>query len=179
LKTPQKRVDKSLLRKAADIRALLFDVDGVMTDGKIIYTSSGDEVKEFNVRDGIIISSLKKSGFIVGIISGRESGAVTRRATELKLDFCHQGIEDKAWACGQIMKHHQLKEKEIAYIGDDINDLPVFALAGFKACPADACEEVLDIADMVTRAKGGRGVVREVADFLLAQKKKPKFEKRK
>ena len=179
LKTTQKRIDKSLLRKASEIRALIFDVDGVMTDGKIIYSSSGDEIKEFNVRDGIIISSLKKAGFIVGIISGRESSAVTRRATELKLDFCHQAIDDKAWACGQIMKHHQLKEKEIAYIGDDINDLPVFNLAGLKACPADACTEVLDIADLVTKAKGGKGVVREVADFLLATNKKSKSGKEK
>lgn len=174
LKTSQKPVDKTLVRKASSVKALIFDVDGVMTDGKIIYSGSGEEIKEFNVRDGIIISSLKKAGFIVGIISGRESSAVTRRATELKLDFCHQAMEDKAWACAQIMKHHHLKEKEIAYIGDDINDLSVFALVGFKACPADASSEVLKIADMVTRSKGGRGVVREVADFLLSINKKSK-----
>ncbi len=164
--------NKTAAKKAADLRALIFDVDGVLTDGRIIYTGSGDEIKEFNVRDGIIISPLKKAGIIVGIISGRESAAVTRRAAELKLDFCHQGIEDKAWACGQIMKHHQLKSKEVAFVGDDINDLSVFSMVGFKACPSDACDEVLEIADLVTKSKGGRGVVREVADFILANQKR-------
>ena len=111
---------KAIIKKAAQIKVLAFDVDGVLTDGKIIYSSSGAELKAFNVRDGLIISHLKKAGLITGIISGRESAAVTRRAVELKLDFCHQGIEDKAWAFAQILKHHKLKAKQVCFIGDDI-----------------------------------------------------------
>lgn len=159
-----------LLKRAKAIKALIFDVDGVLTDGKIIYSSTGEELKEFHVRDGLIIAQLKKCGIIVGIISGRESQAVTRRGVELKLDFCHQGIEDKGWAIGQIMKHHGLKPHQVAYIGDDINDLPAFEAAGIKICPADAPEYLRKMMDWTTVAKGGRGVVREAADMILIAK---------
>lgn len=159
---------KAVVKKAAGIRALFFDADGVLTDGKIIFSVSGDELKEFHVRDGLIIHHLKKSGILVGIISGRESAAVARRASELKLDFCHQGIEDKVWAVQQLLNHHRLKPREVAYVGDDLNDLGVFALVGLSACPLDAPSYIKTRADVVTTVKGGRGVVREVADLLLA-----------
>lgn len=159
-----------LLKRAKSLKALIFDVDGVLTDGKIIYSSTGEELKEFHVRDGLIISHLKKSGLIVGIISGRESQAVSRRSVELKLDFCHQGIDDKGWALAQIMKHHGLKSNQVAYIGDDINDLPAFQSAGIKICPADAPEYLKKLMDWTTLAKGGKGVVREAADMILFAK---------
>ena len=158
---------KAAVKKAAGIKALFFDTDGVLTDGKIIYSGSGEESKEFHVRDGLIISHLKKNGIVVGIISGRESAAVARRAAELKLDFCHQDIEDKAWAVRQLLDHYRLKPREVAYIGDDLNDLGVFSLVGLSACPADAPLYIKAKADIVTTVKGGRGVVREVADLLL------------
>lgn len=161
---------KAIIKKAAQIRVLAFDVDGVLTDGKIIYSATGDELKTFNVRDGLIISHLKKAGFITGIISGRESAAVTRRAVELKLDFCHQGIEDKAWAFSQILKHHKLKAKDVCFVGDDINDLPVFDLAGLRICPADAPGYLHGLVDLTTTSKGGKGVIREVAELLLASR---------
>ena len=161
---------KALLKKASGIKALIFDVDGVLTDGRIIYTSSGEELKEFHVRDGMIVAPLKKSGLVLGVISGRESQAVSRRCSELKLDFCHQGIDDKGWAISQIMKHHSLRSEHVAYIGDDINDLPAFKHAGFRICPADAPGYLKETMDFVTQAKGGKGVLREVGDLILMAK---------
>lgn len=161
---------KELIKKASLVKAIFFDVDGVLTDGKIIYDDSGKEIKTFNVKDGQIISYLKKAGIVTGAISGRESPAVTRRFAELKIDFCHQGIVDKAMAFEKLVTHYKLKAKEVVFIGDDINDLPVFRLAGFSVCPADTYEYIKEHADMVTHAKGGAGVLREVADLVLEAK---------
>jgi 3-deoxy-D-manno-octulosonate 8-phosphate phosphatase (KDO 8-P phosphatase) len=164
------RYSKEQIRKASGIKAIFFDVDGVMTDGRIIYDDSGREIKSFNVKDGLIISYLKKAGIITGAISGRDSSAVTRRMAELKVDFCHQGIVDKAGTFEKLVKHYKLKNKEVAFIGDDINDLPVFRLAGFSACPADTFDYLKEEVDLVTYAKGGGGVFREVADLVLSSK---------
>lgn len=142
-------------------------MDGVLTDGKITYDENGKELKSFHVRDGLIIGYLKKAGIVTGGISGRESAAVTKRFAELKIDFCHQGIVDKAMAFEKLMSHYKLKAKEVAFIGDDLNDLPVFRLAGFAVCPADTADYIKERADMVTRARGGEGVLREVADLVL------------
>ncbi len=161
---------RSVVKKASGIKALFFDVDGVLTDGKIIYSEKGDEIKEFHVRDGLIISHLKKAGIVVGILSGRESASVARRANELKLDFCHQGLQDKRWACKQIMEHHKLKGADVAYVGDDINDTEVLELAGLSACPSDAPSYIRAMVDVVATVKGGKGVLREVADLILAAK---------
>lgn len=162
------RYPKPIIKKAADIRALVFDVDGVLTDGSITYDEGGREIKTFHVKDGQIIAHLKRAGILTGIISGRESGALSKRASELKLDFCHQGIVDKANVFEKLMEFHKIKKKQVAYIGDDINDLPVFARAGFSVCPADAPIYIKAQADLITFVPGGRGVVREVADLILA-----------
>ena len=159
---------KEQVKKASSIKAIFFDVDGVLTDGKIIYDETGKEIKNFNVKDGQIIGHLKKAGIITGAISGRESGAVTKRCAELKVDFCHQGILDKGSVFEKLVKHYKLKTKEVVFIGDDINDLPIFRLAGFTACPADTFDYIKERVDLVTVAKGGRGVLREVADLVLA-----------
>lgn len=160
--------EKEVIRKAGQIRGIFFDVDGVLTDSQIIYDETGKEIKNFNVKDGQIISYLKKAGIIVGAISGRESGATAKRSSELKLDFCHQGILDKATTFTKLVDHYKFKMKEVAFIGDDINDIPVFHIAGLSACPADTFGYVKDHVDLVTNAKGGRGVLREVADLVLA-----------
>lgn len=159
---------KEQVKKASAIKAILFDVDGVLTDGKIIYDDAGRELKEFNVKDGQIIAWLKKQSIVTGAISGRESTAVSRRCAELKVDFCHQGIMDKASVVEKLAKHYKLKLKEVAYIGDDINDLGAMQLVGFRVCPADAPDYVKERVHWVTNAKGGRGVLREVADLVLA-----------
>jgi 3-deoxy-D-manno-octulosonate 8-phosphate phosphatase (KDO 8-P phosphatase) len=162
------RYSKDQIKKASLIKAIFFDVDGVLTDGRINYDDSGREIKSFNVKDGLIISHLKKAGIVTGAISGRESSAVTRRCAELKVDFCHQGIVDKAAAFEKLLKHYKLKTKDVAFIGDDINDLSVFRLTGFSICPADTFDYIKEQVDLVTYAKGGGGVLREVADLVLA-----------
>lgn len=161
------RYSKEQIKKASLIKAIFFDVDGVLTDGKIIYDDNGKEIKTFHVRDGLIISYLKKAGILTGAISGRESAAVSRRFAELKIDFCHQGIVDKAMVFEKLMVHYKLKAKEVAFIGDDLNDLPVFRLAGLAVCPADTYHYIKEKADLVTYARGGEGVLREVADLVL------------
>lgn len=159
---------KEQIRKAGVIKAIFFDVDGVLTDGKIIYNDTGKETKQFNVKDGYIISHLKKAGIIVGIITGRDSKAVSYRAAELKLDFCHQGIVDKLEVFEKLIDFYKLREKQVAYIGDDINDLGTLKNCGLSVCPADAMSYVKNKVDLVTQVKGGQGVVREVADLVLA-----------
>ncbi|MEX1241735.1 MAG: HAD-IIIA family hydrolase [Cyclobacteriaceae bacterium] len=164
------RYSKEQIKKASHIKAIFFDVDGVLTNGKIIYDENGKEIKTFHVKDGLIISYLKKAGILTGGISGRESAAVTKRFAELKIDFCHQGIVDKAMVFEKLMGHYKLKSREVAFIGDDLNDLPVFRLAGFAVCPADTYDYIKEKVDLVTEAKGGEGVLREVADFVLEAK---------
>ena len=164
------KYSKEQIKKAAQIKAIFFDVDGVLTDGRIIYDETGKEIKNFNVKDGYIISHLKKAGILVGIITGRDSKVVNNRAAELKLDFCHQGIMDKLAVFEKLVAFHKLKKKHVAYIGDDINDLGVLRACGLSACPADALDYMKKEADIVTQSKGGEGVVREVADLVLAAK---------
>lgn len=162
------KYSKEQIKKAAQIKALFFDVDGVLTDGGIIYDDTGREIKKFNVKDGYIVSHLKKAGIIVGIITGRESKIVSNRAAELKLDFCHQGIMDKYAVFEKLVDFHKLKRKQVAYIGDDINDLKALQNCGLSACPADAPDYIKNKVDIITRAKGGEGVAREISDLILA-----------
>lgn len=162
------RYTKDQIKKAAQIKAIFFDVDGVLTDGKITYDESGKEYKSFHGRDERIIAYLKKAGILVGVISGRESNMVSKRASELKMDFCHQGIIDKLATFEKLVSFHKLKKKQVAYIGDDIDDLGVLKVTGLAACPSDAPEYVRSKVEVVTRAKGGQGVAREIADLVLA-----------
>jgi 3-deoxy-D-manno-octulosonate 8-phosphate phosphatase (KDO 8-P phosphatase) len=166
---------RTIVKKASQIKALIFDVDGVLTNGRIIYDEHGKETKQFNVKDGLIIGYLKKAKIVVGAISGRESGAVAKRGAELKLDFCHQGIVDKIGVFNKIAEFHNLKKKEIAYVGDDLNDLEVLMNSGLSVCPADSPSYIKNKVDLVSEAKGGNGVVREVADLILAAR--GEFEK--
>lgn len=162
------KYSKEQIKKARDIKAIFFEVDGILTDGKIIYDDAGVESKQFNVKDGDVISHLKRAGIVVGIITGRDSKVVSLRATELKLDFCHQGIVDKLSVFEKLVEFHKLKKKHVAFIGDDINDLATLQACGFSVCPADAIQYIKPHVDLVTDAKGGQGAVREVADLVLA-----------
>jgi len=161
---------RAVVKKASQVKALIFDVDGVLTNGRIIYDEHGKETKQFNVKDGLIIGYLRKAHILVGAISGRESGAVAKRAVELKLDFCHQGIVDKLGVLNKIAEFHNLKKKEIAFVGDDLNDLEVLKSVGLSVCPADSPVYIKNSVDLVAETKGGNGVVREVADLILAAK---------
>jgi len=158
------------IEKARNVKALIFDVDGVLTDGRIIYTNSGDEIKAFNVKDGQIIKFLKENQIIVGAITGRSSQLVARRCDELKLDFYFQGADSKLDKLEQIKLKFQLNDEEIAYVGDDIIDLAIIRRVGLGVAPSDALQYVQEEASLVTKAKGGEGVVREVADFILSAK---------
>ena len=153
----------------AKIKLLLLDVDGVMTDGRIIYDSDGGETKAFDVKDGHGLKLLQRAGIRVGIITGRQSAIVARRAAELGIEIVYQGIKDKSVPFNEIMQTLALAPEEIAYVGDDIVDLPVMRKVGFSVTVADAVDDVKPFADMVTKRSGGRGAVREVCDFILKE----------
>lgn len=156
--------------KLNKIKALISDIDGVWTDGKIIYDSAGIETKQFNVKDGMIIRPLREMGFKVGIITGRSSPIVAHRAEELGLDFHFHGVSNKLSIYQNIKTQFGLLDEEIAYIGDDLNDYAVLKACGFSACPADATDYIKTIVDWVTPRRGGEGAFRDLADrIILAQ----------
>jgi 3-deoxy-D-manno-octulosonate 8-phosphate phosphatase (KDO 8-P phosphatase) len=157
-----------IVKKAKKIKALLFDVDGVLTNGKIIYMGDESEIKEFHVRDGQIIKPLREAGILVGIITGRVSEAVLRRALELEFDIIRQGIKNKLECYEKIKSENDLSSEEIAFIGDDFPDVEIMENCLLGICPADAPDYIRLRADWVTKAKGGEGVVREVADLILS-----------
>ncbi|PID72724.1 MAG: 3-deoxy-D-manno-octulosonate 8-phosphate phosphatase [Desulfobulbus propionicus] len=155
------------LEKAKKVKLLLLDVDGVLTSGSLIYTSSGEETKCFNTQDGLGIKLLQESGVAVGVITARTSTIVARRAEELGLTYVYQGKFDKLKSYEEILKEAELRPMHTAYMGDDWIDLPLLNRVGFGAAPANAREEIALRADYVTQRKGGRGAVREVCDLIL------------
>ena len=160
-----------LAGKAAAIRMILLDVDGVLTDGGIIYESAdageGAELKRFDIQDGMGVTLAIRAGLQVGILTGRSSGVVARRAQELKMSVVKQGFHDKLAGWKEVLAETGLEPRQIAYIGDDVQDLPVLWRAGISAAPANAVSDVRDQVDYVCRASGGRGAVRELIDLLL------------
>jgi len=160
-------ISEDVLQKAKKVKALLFDVDGVLTDGGIVYDNSGQEFKRFNVKDGQIIKYLKKYGILTGVITGRDSMVVRNRCTELGIDLHYHGIHNKLEIFQQILVERKLDPDQIAYIGDDINDLPVLVRCGLSATPADGHWAVQEKVDIVLNQKGGEGALRELADLIL------------
>jgi 3-deoxy-D-manno-octulosonate 8-phosphate phosphatase (KDO 8-P phosphatase) len=153
--------------KLADIRLLLLDVDGVMTDGGILYDGNGVETKVFNVRDGHGIKMLQRHGIEVGIITGRTSKVVDIRARELGIELVYQGALKKLESYLDAQRKTGFIDSQIAYIGDDVIDVPVMRRVIFAAAPADAQIEARNAAHYVTSCAGGRGAVREVCDLIL------------
>lgn len=153
--------------KLADIRLLLLDVDGVMTDGGIIYDGNGLETKAFNVKDGHGIKMLQRHGIEVGIITGRTSLVVDFRARELGIELLYQGALKKLDSYCDVKQRTGLIDSQIAYMGDDVIDVPVMRRVAFAAAPADALPEARKAAHYVTSLAGGRGAVREVCDLIL------------
>ena len=169
-----KRIPAAVLKKAAKIKLLLLDVDGVLTDGRIIIDDRGVETKHFHVRDGQGISLLMRSGVEVGFITGRSSKAVRHRARDLGVKLVYQGASNKLVCYGRIKRHTRLDDDNIAYMGDDMIDLPILAQVGLAITVADSWVELGKVVDFTTVARGGRGAVREVAELLLkAQGKWP------
>lgn len=160
-------MSQDLLNKAQLIKLVAFDIDGIMTDGRLYFTSLGDEIKAFNVKDGLGLNLLRKSGVEVAIITGRTSELVNRRARDLKIDKLIQGREDKKIALLELMEKENLYAEQIAYMGDDLPDLPAIRHAGLGITVADALPIVKQHADLITEAKGGDGAVREFCDWLL------------
>ncbi len=169
LPVPVRSSYRSALRS---ITLLLLDVDGVLTDGRIAYSDDGREFKSFHVRDGHGIIQLRASGVRVGIITGRKSSIVTRRAEELGIADVVQAATDKHAAYETIKRRDGLEDRQIAYMGDDLPDLEVLRAVGFSAAPADAHAQVRRAVTYVCRNKGGEGAVREVVDLLLEAQKK-------
>jgi 3-deoxy-D-manno-octulosonate 8-phosphate phosphatase (KDO 8-P phosphatase) len=155
-------------QRARAIRLLLLDVDGVLSDGGIVYDSEGRELKRFHIHDGLGIKLLQQQGIQVGIITGRVSPMVERRAKELGIELLIQGREDKAHAMHEAMAQLSLTLDAVAYMGDDLPDLAAITQAGLGIAPANAVNIVRQHADLVTIASGGHGAVREAAELILA-----------
>ena len=149
------------------IRVLVLDVDGVLTDGGLVYGPSGEETKRFFVQDGLAVAAAQRAGLLVAVISGRASAAVTRRLSELGISEVHQGVSDKAAALETLMSHLGVRPAEVAVMGDDLPDLALMQRAGLALAPANAVAEVRRAAHWVSRRRGGDGAVRDAVELLL------------
>lgn len=152
-----------------NIRCLILDVDGVLTDGTIWLTEQGVELKRFHIHDGVGIKRLQNAGVTIAIISGRNSGSVSARMAELQVRHVYQGCADKLKVFQQLIQELGLQSTEVAYMGDDLPDLPVMQQVGLSIAVANACPAVKAVAHWCTEKSGGQGAVREVCDRLLAQ----------
>ena len=159
-----------LLEKARHIEALVLDVDGILSDGFVTLTNTGDELKSFDIRDGLGMKLVQKIGLKVIIITGRKSNIVEKRMSDLGVDLVFQGREDKGTALKEACAQLNLDPEDCLYMGDDWPDLSAFAIAGMKVTVPNGHVEVRRRADLVTQAQGGRGAVREVCDLLLEAK---------
>jgi 3-deoxy-D-manno-octulosonate 8-phosphate phosphatase (KDO 8-P phosphatase) len=157
--------------KAAKIELLILDVDGVLTDGRILLTEHGEEIKSFHTRDGHGLKMLIQAGVDVVLISGRNSKSVDFRAKDLGIVEVYQGVKDKETVCAQIMDRKKITKTKVCCIGDDLPDLPLFHYAGISVAVADAAPELQDAATLVTKKGGGQGAVREICELILKAKK--------
>jgi 3-deoxy-D-manno-octulosonate 8-phosphate phosphatase (KDO 8-P phosphatase) len=153
--------------KIKQIKFLILDVDGVLTDGKILYNDRGEEIKAFDVRDGHGLKLLMRSGTEVALITGRESKVVLHRARDLGIKLVYQNVTNKIEVYEKILRGKKLEDKNVGFIGDDLVDIPVLRRVGFSATVRDAIPEVKEIVDYVTSRKGGDGAVREICELLL------------
>lgn len=156
-----------LTARAAAVRLVLLDVDGVLTDGRITYDSAGRESKAFHVRDGHRIKLAGRHGVAFGIITGRRSTVVDQRAAELDIAIVHQGAKEKLPIFAQVLASEGVTPAQVAYMGDDIVDLPILTRVGLAAVPADAVPEAQEHAHFVSRFPGGRGAVCELVELIL------------
>ncbi len=157
-----------LLQQAERIKLVLLDVDGVLTDGTLLYTDTVSESKSFHTQDGFGLRLLKEAGIKTGIITARQSAVVARRAEELRLDYIYQGARKKLAACEEIAADSKIGMEQIAYMGDDWLDLILFSRVGLAVSPANGAKEVQTAAHFITPRMGGAGAVRDLCDLLLA-----------
>ncbi len=156
----------------AAVRALVTDVDGVLTDGGLYYTENGDELKRFDVRDGQGLVLLREAGVLTAIVTRKQTTIVTRRARDLGIAEVHQNVTDKAKAIADLVARHHLDPASICYVGDDVGDLPAMRAVGLAVAVADAVPEVRRAATYVTRAKPGHGALREICNLILAARRR-------
>lgn len=159
--------DVELKYAASKVKAVVFDVDGVLTDGSLTFDENGVEYKTFNAKDGQGIVMLTKTGFVTAIITARENGTVRHRFKNLGMTKLFEGCKNKIQALRELMEEFNLKPEEIAYMGDDLPDICVLKVVGFPCCPNDAVDEVQKHAKFRTTKNGGKGAVREMCDFIL------------
>ena len=162
------RLRKVSLKILQGIRLLATDVDGVLTDGGMYYAESGDEWKKFNARDGMGLKLLQEAGIITVIVTQERTKLVTRRAEKLAIPELHQGVMDKASLIREMAACHGLTMSQVAYIGDDVNDLETLKVVGLSATPADGMPQIIAAVDYVCQKKGGEGAVREISEMILA-----------
>lgn len=158
---------QSVEERASRVKLLLMDCDGVLTDGRIWILESGEDQKAFNTQDGLGLDLLHRAGLRSGIISGRQSSAVQRRSESLGISFLRQGCENKLAAFEDILAEARVDQSEVAFIGDDLNDVPLMRRSELAVAVADAVAEAKEFAHLVTRASGGNGAVRETVEIIL------------
>ncbi len=151
------------------INVLLTDCDGVLTDGGMYYFDNGLEAKKFNTRDGMAIKQLREKGIKVGIITGENTNIVKNRAKKLKLDYLFLGVDNKREVLEIICEKEKIDYQNVAYVGDDLNDLEILRKVGFSICPNDACREVKEICTYISSKDGGQGVIRDAVDNLIRE----------
>lgn len=164
-------IDPDAVQKARRIKLIIFDVDGVMTDGSIIFHNSGEESKVFNAKDGHGIKLMMRAGIQVAIITGRKSEVVRLRAEELGIEHLFQGALEKGDAVRELLDRLKLAPEDAAYMGDDLIDIPAMRLVGLAVSVADAGEDAKKYAHIITKLPGGRGAVREACEFILKSQK--------
>ncbi len=162
---------EEIKEKASKIKLLLTDCDGVLTDGGVYYSGNGEEMKKFNIRDGMGVERLRNLANIeTGIITGELSLSVKKRAEKLKISELHLGIKDKSSLLLEMLLKKNLSSEQIAYIGDDVNDLEIMKVVGLTACPSDAISFVKNLANYICENKGGDGAFREFAELIIQHK---------
>ena len=152
------------------IKYIVVDVDGTLTDGSIYYDDNGNEIKKFSTKDGTGFNLAHEAGMKIIVITGRECPATLRRMKELRVEYIFQGVKLKEQFLSKFMKNKGIEKDEVCYIGDDINDIPGMKLCGFVGCPADGSRDVKIIADYVSEVNGGHGAMRDVVEYILEQR---------
>jgi 3-deoxy-D-manno-octulosonate 8-phosphate phosphatase (KDO 8-P phosphatase) len=164
--------DSIIIEKAQKIKLVLADCDGVLTDTGVYYSAKGEEMKRFSIRDGMGVERLRNHVNVeTVIVTGENSEIVRRRAEKLKMTEVHLGIKDKAETLNEIMKRRNLKAEEIAFMGDDSNDIEIMKLVGLAACPADATKFAKELAHIIVENNGGNGAFRDLAEIIIDAKR--------
>src|SRR4030095_1381453 len=171
-----KNIKPAIKRKAQKIKLLITDSDGVLTDTGVYYSERGEEMKRFSIRDGKGVERLKELVDVeTAIVTGELSGSVKKRAEKLMIEELHLGVKDKKMVFNEIIMRRNLSIENVAYIGDDTNDLEVLQMAGFSACPADAVIQIKQVVDYITENRGGFGAFRDFAELIIASKQATEF----